>query len=314
MMASRGTLEHAARGVYRFPRLPAGSRDPYMLAVLWAGRRAHLSHETALAVRDLSDLVPDRVHVTVPRAARLRRSGGELYVVHRKDLHDGQTTWWEGIPIVTVATAIRQCVNTGVPAYLLRQAIIAADDRGEREWRRAGGSASRRARGQSRRRPDPRGSTDPWLGRRPWLTRQSDRPQTRTPPRQPMTPAPASARRQRGRRDRWRPSPSEARSQPAHASSPGGSNQAQVRAGLSADRLSWLVASTVVVAALQRAVDDTGTPLFLLKGGTYLQHRLHRQGRATKDVDGIARGARLASARTLRPEVARRAARHQCPV
>jgi Nucleotidyl transferase AbiEii toxin, Type IV TA system len=67
-------------------------------------------------------------------------------------------------------------------------------------------------------------------------------------------------------------------------------NQAQVRAGLSADRLSWLVASTVVVAALQRAVDNTGTPLFLLKGGTYLQHRLHRQGRATKDVDGIIRG------------------------
>jgi predicted transcriptional regulator of viral defense system len=131
MMASRGTLEHAARGVYRFPRLPASSRDPYMLAVLWAGRRAHLSHETALAVRDLSDLNPDRVHVTVPRVARLRRSGGELYAVHRQDLHDDQTTWWEGIPIVTVATAIRQCVNAGVPAYLLRQAIIAADDRGE---------------------------------------------------------------------------------------------------------------------------------------------------------------------------------------
>jgi hypothetical protein len=53
-------------------------------------------------------------------------------------------------------------------------------------------------------------------------------------------------------------------------------NQAQGQLGLGADggRLGWLVASTVVVAALQRAVDESGSSLFLLKGGTLLQHRL----------------------------------------
>jgi hypothetical protein len=55
-------------------------------------------------------------------------------------------------------------------------------------------------------------------------------------------------------------------------------------------RLAWLVASTVVVAALQRAVDDTKTPHFLLKGGTLLQHRLGQETRATKDIDGLIRG------------------------
>lgn len=55
-------------------------------------------------------------------------------------------------------------------------------------------------------------------------------------------------------------------------------------------RLGWLVASTVVVAALQRAVDDTQTPRFLLKGGTLLQHRLGQETRATKDIDGLIRG------------------------
>lgn len=55
-------------------------------------------------------------------------------------------------------------------------------------------------------------------------------------------------------------------------------------------RLAWLVASTVVIAALQRAVDATGEPRFLLKGGTLLQHRLGHAARATKDVDGLVRG------------------------
>jgi hypothetical protein len=46
----------------------------------------------------------------------------------------------------------------------------------------------------------------------------------------------------------------------------------------------------VTVAVLQRAVDDSGKPLFLLKGGTYLQYRLPSGSRATKDVDGLVRG------------------------
>ncbi len=55
-------------------------------------------------------------------------------------------------------------------------------------------------------------------------------------------------------------------------------------------RMGWLVASTVVIAALQRAVDATGTPTFLLKGGTLLQHRLGMSARATSDIDGLVRG------------------------
>lgn len=66
--------------------------------------------------------------------------------------------------------------------------------------------------------------------------------------------------------------------------------QAQEKLGMDAGRLGWLIASTVVVAALQRAVDETGRSLFLLKGGTYLQHRMSWATRPTKDVDGLVRG------------------------
>lgn len=55
-------------------------------------------------------------------------------------------------------------------------------------------------------------------------------------------------------------------------------------------RLGWLVASSVAIAAVQRAIDDNGRRLFLLKGGTLLQHQLAATARATKDVDGLVRG------------------------
>jgi hypothetical protein len=65
---------------------------------------------------------------------------------------------------------------------------------------------------------------------------------------------------------------------------------AQKEVGLEQSQLGWLIASTVVIAALQRAIDVDGRSRFVLKGGTYLQHRLSWSGRATKDVDGMVRG------------------------
>ena len=56
-------------------------------------------------------------------------------------------------------------------------------------------------------------------------------------------------------------------------------------------RLGWLIASSVAVAAVQRATDEQGEQLFLIKGGTLLLHRLNAIGRPTKDVDGLIRGS-----------------------
>lgn len=66
--------------------------------------------------------------------------------------------------------------------------------------------------------------------------------------------------------------------------------QAQPKTGVAVGRLSWLVASSVVIAALQRALAADGHPRFLLKGGAYLELRLGLQSRATKDIDTLFRG------------------------
>lgn len=66
--------------------------------------------------------------------------------------------------------------------------------------------------------------------------------------------------------------------------------QAQTSLGSAGPRLGWLVAATVITATLQRAVDESGAALFLLKGGTMLQYRLPGMSRTTQDIDGLVRG------------------------
>jgi len=128
-LASRGRIERITRGVYRVPQVPATSHDNLALAVLWTGaEEACLSHDTALAAWGVSDINPERVHITVGRGRRLRRAGGERYVIHYQNLEPEQRTWWEGIPITTLPATIANCIEAGLPTYLLRQAI----DRGGR--------------------------------------------------------------------------------------------------------------------------------------------------------------------------------------
>lgn len=68
-------------------------------------------------------------------------------------------------------------------------------------------------------------------------------------------------------------------------------NIAATKTGQNAERLSWLSASVIVMAVLQRARGADGEALFLIKGGAYLEHRLSVGARATKDVDTLFRGA-----------------------
>jgi hypothetical protein len=56
------------------------------------------------------------------------------------------------------------------------------------------------------------------------------------------------------------------------------------------ERTRWVLASTIVAAALQRVTADRHSPLFLLKGGVFIERALNLQARATKDLDTIFRG------------------------
>ncbi|MDR2114250.1 MAG: type IV toxin-antitoxin system AbiEi family antitoxin domain-containing protein [Bifidobacteriaceae bacterium] len=123
-LAARGRLERLKRGVYLVPQTPGGRYQNWALAVLWTGApEACLSHETALAAWEISDINPNQIHLTVGKQRRLRRSGGEQYIIHYQNLAPEQRTWFEQIPITNVATTIEQCIEWGTPTYLIKQAL-----------------------------------------------------------------------------------------------------------------------------------------------------------------------------------------------
>jgi predicted transcriptional regulator of viral defense system len=130
LLAARGRLERAGRGVYRVPILPRSEHDDLAAAVAWTLGRGAISHESALELHALADVNPSRIHLTVPRDNHPRAAGGELYRLHRRDLPALEITSVDGIPVTTVARTIKDCLNTGTDPYQLRAAIEKAEAEG----------------------------------------------------------------------------------------------------------------------------------------------------------------------------------------
>jgi predicted transcriptional regulator of viral defense system len=127
MMCRRGTLIREAFGLYRDPLISVTRWAPYMAAALWP-QRTHgvLSHETALALYDLSDVNPAVIHLTIPKAYRVRRAPPSWYRLHHDDLQPNEVTRLEGLPVTTVIRSLRDCHRAHLGPALLRQAIAEA--------------------------------------------------------------------------------------------------------------------------------------------------------------------------------------------
>lgn len=123
-MARRGSLQRISSGLYRLVHFPFSPWGQYMEAVLWPrGVRGVVSHETALAIHGLSDVSPTRVHITVPRAYRVRRKAPAVLAIHRADLPEADLDTYEGIPLTTPERTIRDCHADHLGPALVRQAI-----------------------------------------------------------------------------------------------------------------------------------------------------------------------------------------------
>lgn len=86
-----------------------------------------ISHESALAVYDLSDMLPGEVHVIMPRNASRRRKGIRL---HTNQLSPEEITTRAGLPVTSVARTITDVANSGMSQELVFQAIHEALQRG----------------------------------------------------------------------------------------------------------------------------------------------------------------------------------------
>jgi predicted transcriptional regulator of viral defense system len=122
-----GRFERVKPRVYRIVQFPSSSHVDLYVAWLQAGPRAVISHDSALALYDLSDLLPHRTHVTVPRTASRRRPELQL---HTKRLGPEDVTRYEGLPVTTVLRTLVDVAAAGLADEQVRQAIQEALRRG----------------------------------------------------------------------------------------------------------------------------------------------------------------------------------------
>jgi predicted transcriptional regulator of viral defense system len=92
------------RGIYRLSRFPESVNSQLVLWSLWSRNRAEIpqavySHETALRIHDLSDIMPARLHITVPMAFRRNSDIPAVLVLHRADLHSDDIESMQGFQV-----------------------------------------------------------------------------------------------------------------------------------------------------------------------------------------------------------------------
>lgn len=129
-MRRHGHVDRVGHGLYRFRSFPAGQLDEFMQATLWPRRLGVISHDSALDLWDLCDVNPAKIHVTVSKAARVRRAAPPGYVVHTRDLDPVDVTRFEGIPVVTALRAILDGKERHLDRRLIDQAVDSARRRG----------------------------------------------------------------------------------------------------------------------------------------------------------------------------------------
>lgn len=123
-----GRIERVGRGVYRLVHYPATALADLVTIWLWSAHAGVFSHETALALYELSDVLPARVQLTLPTAwarRRLRVPAG--VVIHHADVPEIDRSWFGPVPVTTVRRTLNDCARDHLsPEHLqvaARQAI-----------------------------------------------------------------------------------------------------------------------------------------------------------------------------------------------
>jgi predicted transcriptional regulator of viral defense system len=129
-----GNFRRVSHGLYRLPTIPISEHDEFIRLSLWSrGRddiaKAVVSHESALALHQLGDLLPGKVHLTVPRTFRKIAPRG--CALHVGKLSPADAAESAGFRITTPLRTLTDAADSNtVPAEQLQQAVADAMKRG----------------------------------------------------------------------------------------------------------------------------------------------------------------------------------------
>jgi len=109
-----GNFERIEHGLYRLATVPPAEQDNLVRLALWSRNRqdepqAVVSHESALVIHELSELLPGDIHLTVP--PKFRKPAPRGVVLHKATLRAGDV---EERPGFRVTTPLRTLIDAAV--------------------------------------------------------------------------------------------------------------------------------------------------------------------------------------------------------
>lgn len=126
-----GRIVRVRRGIYRLVHFPSSEHEELVVIWLWSERQGVFSHQTALALHGLSDVLPSKIHLSVPASwssRRLRVPDG--VVVHHADVPKSERSWFAVVPATSPSRTLADCSRDKISPELLRQAARDALARG----------------------------------------------------------------------------------------------------------------------------------------------------------------------------------------
>jgi predicted transcriptional regulator of viral defense system len=124
------------RGIYRLANFPTGNRPDLMLWYLWSRNRKEepqgiYSHESALALHELTDVNPDKLYMTVPVNFRRSTNIPDILVLHYGDITVEEVDDMHGVKVTNAMRTIIDIIREGTLSEdLIKQAIKEATNQG----------------------------------------------------------------------------------------------------------------------------------------------------------------------------------------
>ena len=130
---SRGNWLKVDRGLFRLRDFPPGEREDLIRWSLWSRDQADapqavVSHDTALTVHELSDVMPARIHLTVPKGFRKRVPPN--CVLHTASLSSDEVESRTGYRVTTPLRTLLDAADSPLSQEHLNRAVRDALERG----------------------------------------------------------------------------------------------------------------------------------------------------------------------------------------
>lgn len=117
----RGNWIKVDRGIYRLRRFPASEHEDLLRWWLWSRKEGAVSHESAAVVYDVGDLLPSRVHLTVPPGFRKKPVRG--VVLHKAKLSATEIEMREGLRVTSPMRTILDLARAHLDPERLSQVV-----------------------------------------------------------------------------------------------------------------------------------------------------------------------------------------------